>query len=47
MNLSNKGDILILKNGQEVIFSHWESKGNNGVYFFDTLGKKYHIKELA
>jgi len=47
MKLSNKGDIFILKDGKEVIFSHWESKHGNGSYFFDTSGKRYHIKQLA
>jgi hypothetical protein len=47
MTITTKGDKIILKNAQEIIFSHWEKKNGNGVYFFDINNKKYHIKELA
>jgi len=47
MTTTTKGDKMILKNGKEVIFSHWEKKHGNGSYFFDINNKKYHIKELA
>jgi hypothetical protein len=47
MTTTTKGDKMILKNGKEVIFSHWEKKHGNGSYFFDIKNKKYHIKELA
>jgi hypothetical protein len=49
MNLSNKGDILILKIDNkiiEVIFSHWFNKNGNGIYFYDTNGIKYSIKNI-
>jgi NurA-like 5'-3' nuclease len=49
MNLSNKGDILILKIDNkiiEVIFSHWVNKNGNGIYFYDTIGIKYSIKNI-
>jgi hypothetical protein len=47
MNLSNKGDLILLKINSkiiEVIFSHWEKNNGNGLYFYDTNGKKYSIK---
>jgi hypothetical protein len=47
MNLSNKRDIILLKINSkiiEVIFSHWEKNNGNGLYFYDTTGKKYSIK---
>jgi len=47
MTPTTKNDKMILKNGKEVIFSHWEKKHGNGSYFFDINNKKYHIKELA
>ena len=48
MNLSNKGDILILKIDNkiiEVIFSHWVKKNGNGIYFYDINGIKHSIKK--
>jgi len=47
MNLSNKGDLILLKIKRkriEVIFSYWEKNNGNGLYFYDTNGKKYSIK---
>lgn len=47
MNLATKGDILILKNGDEIFFSHWVNKHGNGGYFIDIKGNKYNITDLA
>ena len=47
MNLSNKGDVFILKIQNkiiEVIFSHWKKNNGNGIYFYDIKGKLYSIK---
>ncbi len=40
-------EIVILKSGKEVFFSHYEKKNGNGSYWFDTNGNKHHIKDIA
>ena len=48
MNISIiKNDIVILKNGKEVLFSHYEKKNGNGGYWFDTYGNRYHLNDIA
>jgi len=42
-----QNEMVILKGGKTVFFSHYEKNNSSGVYWFDTNGNKYHIKDIA
>lgn len=49
MDLSTKNQTITLNqkfNFKEVIFSHWEKKHGNGLYWFDIEGNKYSISDI-
>ena len=49
MDLSTKNQTITLNqkfNFKEVIFSHWEKKHGNGMYWFDIEGNKYSISDI-